>query len=332
MVWAFFACRYFIANRASTLESQAQTHHSRRMKKLFDRLRLNRPTFPPARRRCDLVVVSAISDGEWLGMEDLLDSLATYLDCDYEVVVVDDVTTDGAYERLLDGGYWVVHNPEKLHLAGIDLTLRRAFVEARRLFDAPIYLKIDPDALIIGTGLLAVLNSAFSEDSKIGLLGTYQIDWNGEPRDLSYWKERMIRRCKDLGKPYHQAIHSGYQVGDGVQGGAYALSRPCLDTIIQAGWFKGTGGYNPSRIKGQHIAEDSLITMLTYAAGYRAADIGGPGQPFGLWHPGMPMTPHELVAQNRLVTHAIKYRDPESLEARDYFRARRTALKSTRQP
>jgi hypothetical protein len=297
------------------------------MKKLIDRLRRKHPVFPRARRRCDLVVVSAISDGEWLGMEDLLDSLATYLDCDYEVVIADDVATDGGYERLLDAGCWVVRNPEKLYLAGLHLTLSRAFFEAHRLFEAPIYLKIDPDALVIGTGLMAALNAAFSADPKIGLLGTYQIDWNGEARDLSYWKQQMIRRRKDLGKPYDLAIRNGYQIGDGVQGGAYAMSSSCLDTIIRHGWLQGSDNYHPSRIKGQCVAEDSLITMLTYAAGYQAADIGGPGQPFGLWHPGMPMPPHELVAQNRLVTHAIKYRDAESLEARDYFRTRRASLK-----
>ena len=299
------------------------------MKNFLDRLRPKRPVFPHARRRCDLVVVSAISDGEWLGMEDLLDSLATYLDCDYEVVVADDVTTDGSHERLLDAGCWVVRNPEKLYLAGLDLTLRRAFFEANRLFEAPIYLKIDPDALVIGTGLMAALNAAFSTDPKIGLLGTYQIDWNGEQRDLSYWKQQMIRRRKDLGKPYDLAIRNGYQIGDGVQGGAYALSRSCLDTIIRHGWLHGSDNYHPSGIKGLHVAEDSLIAMLTYAAGYLAADIGGPGQPFGLWYPGMPMSPMELVAQNRLVTHAIKYRDEASIAHRKFFRERRVAFRQS---
>jgi hypothetical protein len=302
------------------------------MKKLFGRIPKKCPVFPHAIRRCDLVVVSAISDGEWLGMEDLLDSLATYLDCNYEVVVADDVTTDGSYQRLLDAGCWVVRNPEKLYLAGVDLTLRRAFFEAHRLFEAPIYLKIDPDALVIGTGLMAALKAAFKADPKIGLLGTYQIDWNGEPRDLSYWKQKMLQRRKDLGKPYDLAIRNGYQVGDGVQGGAYALSHSCLETIIRNGWIHGSDNYHPSCIQGFQVAEDSLIAMLTYAAGYQAADIGGPGQPFGIWDLGLPMPPMELVAQNRLVTHAIKYRDRESLEARDYFRARREALISIRQP
>jgi hypothetical protein len=252
------------------------------MNRLIERLVTARPTFPHARRRCDMVVVTAASDGEWLGVEDLLDSLATYLDCDYEVVVADDATTDGMLERLLGSGCWVVRNPQKCYLAGLDLTLRRAFLEAHRLFESPIFLKIDPDALVIGGGLLNELQTAFKQDPTIGLLGTYHVDWNGAQRDLSYWRDRMTRRRKELGNPYDMAIRNGYQIGDGVQGGAYAVSNNCLDAIIRHGWFHGKHGYSPSRIKGQQIAEDSLITMLTYAAGYKAQDIGGPGQPFGL--------------------------------------------------
>jgi hypothetical protein len=285
------------------------------------------PDIPAAQRRCDLTIVFAASDGEWLGIEELLDSCSTYLACDYQVVVADDATEDGTYDRLLKAGCWVVRNPERQYLWGLDLTLRRAFHEAHRLFESPIYLKIDPDALIIGPGLEDALSRAFSANPELGLLGTFHTDWNGEQRDLSYWRERMLGVSENLGKPYQLAIQNGYQVGDGVQGGAYALSRACLDSISKRGWFLGTDGYCPSGVRGRHVAEDSLITMLTYAAGYKAGDIGGPGQSFAIWDVGLPMAPEELVRQNRIVTHAIKYRDENSLAARDYFRARRATFR-----
>jgi hypothetical protein len=79
-------------------------------------------------------------------------------------------------------------------------------------------------------------------------------------------------------------------------------------------------------VKGQHVAEDSSTAMLTYAAGFKAQDIG-PDQPFGIWEVGLPMPPQELVKQSRLVTHANKYKDAASLEARDFFRARRDAYR-----
>ena len=297
------------------------------MNRLLKRFRPARPDFPLARRRCDLVVVSAASDGEWTGLEDLLDSLATYLDCNYEVVIADDVTTDGTCERLLDAGCWVVRNPQKLYHAGNDLTLRRAFLEAHRLFESPIFLKIDPDALVIGPGLLSALRTAFGADLKTGLLGSYRLDPNGELRDMSFWRDRMVQRRKDLGEPYDMAIRNGYQVGDGVQGGAYALSHNCLDAIISHGWFHGENGYQPSPVKGQHVSEDHLIVMLAAAAGFSTQDFGGPGQSFGISYRGLPMPPEELVKQNRLVTHCIKYKDETSLEQRNYFRVRREAFR-----
>ena len=278
-----------------------------------------------ARRLCDLVVIFAVSEEEWLGVTDLLDSLTTYLDCNYEVVAVDDATTDGSYERLLHAGVWTVRNPEKLLLWGLDLTLRRGIYQALRLFDSPIFLKIDPDALIIGPGLYESMRNKFAEDERIGLIGTYHIDWNGELRDLSYWRDRMFRVKKELGEPFRLAIRNGYEIGDGVQGGAYAISRSCLEEINNRGWLQNTKRYKPLMVRGRQVGEDSLITMLTYAAGYRVAEFGGPGQPFGLWDVGLPMPPEELVAQGRLVTHAMKYSDPVSLEARSFFRARREA-------
>ena len=282
--------------------------------------RNRRPSFPPARRRTQLVVISAISDGELSGAEELLDSLSTYLDCSYEVIFADDATTDGAHERLLDLGCWVVRNPTKLHLSGLNLSLRRAIFEGYRLFDAPIFLKIDPDALIIGHGLMDFVSRRFDSSPTAGLLGTFKLDWNGETRDLSYWREVMLRRKKDFNEVFDLAVRNGYEPGDGVQGGAYFFSRGCLSQIIRAGWLEGRGGYQPSINRFESIAEDSLFTMLVYASGYVAEDIGGPGQPFGLWDKGLPMPPEELIRQGRLVTHALKYRDEASLNARRYFR------------
>ncbi len=276
--------------------------------------------FPRARRRTDLVVVSAVSDGEWPGVEDLLDSLRTYIDCRYEVVFADDATSDGTHEQLLDSGCWVVRNPTKLRLAGLNLSLRRAMLEGYRLFDAPLFLKIDPDALIIGPDIMSAVRSRFDASPATGLLGTYKIDWNGAARDLSYWRDQMLRRSADFRDVLELARRAGYEPGDGVQGGAYFFTRKCLSHIISAGWLEGRGGYQPSIEHAHRISEDTLFTMLVYASGHIAEDIGGPGQPFGLWDKGLPMPPQELVRQGRLVTHAIKYLDESSVAARAYFR------------
>ncbi len=278
---------------------------------------------PPARRRCDLVVVVAVSDGEWTGVEDLFESLETYVTCDYEIVCVDDATSDGTYEKLLASGVWAVRNPEKLYLWGNDLTVRRGFYHAVNLFESPIYLKIDPDALIIGHGLYEAMAAKFEESGGTGLIGTFRLDWNGEPRNFEYWRNHMYRVKEELGEPFSMAVRNGYVVGEGIQGGAYAMSRSNLEAINSNGWLQQSRGYDPPRVKGRRVAEDHLISMLTFASGFGIAEFGGPGQPFGLWDVGLPMLPGELVEQGRLVTHAIKYSDPVSLDCRAFFKNKR---------
>ena len=282
------------------------------------------PPMPRARRRCDLVLLFAVSNGEWLGVEDLLDSFETYLDCDYQVVAMDDATSDGTYEKLVEKNIWAARNPEKLGLYGLDVTIRRAFHNAWTLFDAPVYVKIDPDAMLIGPGLATVLSQAFAPDPNAGIAGTYKIDWNGEPRDLSFWKQRFKESGQaSFGEPLRMALKNGYELGDGVQGGCYAIRGECVARMAELGFLDKWD--HPNHVKGLQVAEDSIMTMLTYAAGFTGIDIGGPGQSFGIWDVGLPMPPEELVRQNRIVTHAMKYTDEASLAARDYFRERRQA-------
>lgn len=280
---------------------------------------------PLARRRCDIVFVFAVSDGEWLGVDDLLGSIETYVDCDYQLVAIDDATKDGTYEKLLKRGVWTARNPVKMGLWGLDVTIRRAFHNAWRLFDAPVFVKIDPDALVIGHGLECAIAETFSSDPKAGIAGTYRFDWDGSERDLSYWHDRMQRVGREFGTPLRMAIENGYRLGDGVQGGCYAIRLECVARMAELGFLdKWT---HTNLVRGRQVAEDSIMTMLTYAAGFTGVDIGGPGQAFGLWDQGLPMTPEELVKQKRVVTHAIKYQDEASLAARAYFAERRSTYK-----
>lgn len=286
--------------------------------------------FPTAARKCDLTIIFAAANGEWRGVRDLIDSLKTYLDCDYEIIAVDDMTDDGTHAGLLESGCWVVRNPQREYLWGLDRTLRRGFNEALRLFDSPIYLKIDPDALLIKNGLEHALKAAFNANQHVGLLGAYHFGHDGGQRDLSYWRERMLRQEHSLGLPFKLARQNGYSPGDGVQGGVYALSRNCLARIVRSGWLAGKGGYNPPRLRPARIAEDSLIAMLTFAAGFKVGEFGGPGQPFATKDKGLPKSPEELLNAECMVVHSVKYEDEASVHARALFRTARENFKAAR--
>jgi hypothetical protein len=291
------------------------------------------PVFPKARRKCDIVIVLAASNGERPLVEDLLDSFRVHFNCDYEVVVADDCTSDGTYDALLASRCWVVRNPSKLGLSGVDLTLRRAFLEAFLLFAAPAYLKIDPDALVIGPGLPEFLVHSFASNPEAGLIGSYRLDPHGRPRDLSYWRERMIQRQADFLPVYRAAVANGYHPGEGVQGGAYAISHQCLGEIIRRKWLHGGGGYRPSPHEPTCVAEDSLIAMLTYTAGYTVLDVGGLNSPFAVQHKKLTFSLQELLLQNRLVVHPLKLGDSDAARMRQAFsQIRRDRSRANAQP
>lgn len=264
-----------------------------------------------------MVIVAAASDGEWQGFEDLFDSLETYLDCDYEVVIQDDASLDGLYHKLLKWGAWVSKNPYKMGYKGNDLTIRRAFYNAFTTIKSPLYLKMDPDSLLIGPGLDDALNKAFSGDHRIGILGNYLYDSLGEKRDFSFWQARMKQLQKELGIPLKKALDNGYAMGSGVMGGCYCLSHACVEAICRNRWLDDWQ-YTSYR-EDNALAEDHLMVMLAYAAGFNATDFGGADQPMAIKWQGLPMSPDQLVMQNKLVVHSIKYDGDEALAQRRFF-------------
>lgn len=300
----------------TTIKKLLSAHERRKEHRRLDSMFLtDRP-----RRRVEVVVLICVAEGEWLGVEDLLQSCELYLDADFDVVLVDDYTQDGTYEKLQDTGHWVLRNPEKRGLEGLDWTFRRGLKQVLEMYDTPLVLKIDPDALILGRGLIHAIRSAIAERPRAGIGGTYKFDWNGERRDFEFWAQRMTRMRSRLEPALSLAEANGYELGSGVQGGAFFLTRNCLEKLDEMGLLSG---FHPPYERRNRIAQDHLTTMLAYAAGFEAIDLGGPDQAFGLWDKGLPMPPEQLMAQGRLITHAMKYKDAESLAARSYFRALR---------
>ncbi|MDA9981318.1 hypothetical protein N9H39_00965 [Gammaproteobacteria bacterium] len=163
-----------------------------------------KPSYPPVtkpRKKCDLVFFIAFSDGELVGIEDLLESFECYLDCSYEVVLANDCTTDGTAEKLTDAGHWFLYNPKKMGWEGNSFTIRRAAKCASELLDAPFYIKLDPDALMIQSGLLSQLTTFSRENPKAGLFGNYLFTPTGESRDFSHWENRMLQYQDNYNAP-----------------------------------------------------------------------------------------------------------------------------------
>jgi hypothetical protein len=284
----------------------------------------------PTSRRLAVVIPAGPADDT----PDTLASVLHYLEDPAIVVVVDDTggkRPDIAALRALGppvvvlpaprtrsgkhGGLWV-----KL-AAGIRYAVEHAE------FDA--LLRLDADALLIGRGIEKVAAERFAEDPEVGMLGSYRIGPDGHERDFSP-AARILRTESGLRGRRHPRLRRllrllltdadplGYAPGEHALGGAYLLRGETVRALHERGLldlpalaFSGAG-------------EDHLFGLLTYVAGYRIGDFGGPHDPMALRWKGLPCSPQRLLSEGRLVTHSVRYWDVlGECEIRGFFAAAR---------
>ena len=197
--------------------------------------------------------------------------------------------------------------------------------------DADLVLRLDTDCLVIAP-FAEKLAGVFADES-IGLLGSYDVDCNGEPRDFGSWvptvqrkaRVRQSRRIAVVGRSarirryIREARTAGYVWGEHALGCALALPRRVVDAIHGDGVLD-----DPTLFVRSGIGDDPLLALLVRRAGYRLAGHVGEGETFGVtWH-GLPDSPDGLAARGYSIIHSVK-NDPDLTEAeiRRHFRALR---------
>jgi hypothetical protein len=264
-------------------------------------------------------------------------SLATWEPDVRWLVLVDDGADDGTFDRDVPPGLEVVVLPHPLRdrmvafsdriaaavVAGLDWIVRNT--------DADLVLRLDTDALIIAP-FREKLDGALADES-IGLIGSYDVDCNGEPRDFSSWVPTMQRRARliqprriavvgrfaRIRRYISEARAAGYVWGEHALGCSFAVPRRILDAIHADGVLDDPGFYVRSG-----IGDDPLVALFVRRAGYRLAGHVGEGETFGvLWH-GLPDTPEGLSFRGYSIIHSVK-NDPHfsEPEIRRHFRALR---------
>jgi hypothetical protein len=251
--------------------------------------------------------------------DDVLDTLASvvhYSDVSRAIVVVDDGSQLCRGPGLLkdlpadvaiikapagavggQGGLWV-----KLS-AGYRWILER--------YEPQLILRLDADAVLLGSGLEAAAEKVFSDEPGVGLLGSYRIGPDGKPRDFAP-VARQLRgeiglrgtrhpRCRSILRMFFRlALVHGYVPGESVLGGAYIHSLEAARCLYNKGWL------DQPQLAGSKLGEDHIMTMITKAAGYDVGDFGNPEGPMALRWRGLPADPHELLATGKLVTHSVR--------------------------
>ena len=208
---------------------------------------------------------------------------------------------------------------------------------------APFVVRLDTDALVIGP-FVGSVSAAFQRMPNVGMLGSYTRTCQrarrapaNHPiakiqekllRPFAIWKTRSPRRSlqisaigrwRKINQALSMAVAQGYQLGDFVHGGAYAVRSSAIESAMRLGLLD-----DPLAWVNTQMSEDVVVSILISAAGYRLADLVDDGHPFAVQAVGLPDDPQKLIDRGFAIIHSLKgdTRLCES-EIREFFAAKR---------
>ncbi len=271
-------------------------------------------TNDPTKRQVSIAVI--IPAGPHDDVADTMASVIHYTVPSRIVVVIDDTGTAAGHTGMA-GGPWpdtvVLPAPSSAPggQGGLWVKLATGYRWLLDRYEPRIILRLDADALVIGSGLESAAEYAFSRDPRVGMLGSYRIGPDGGQRDTS-WASRQLRIETGLRGLFHPkrratlrhcrqaARRHGYADGESALGGAYIHRYEAATSIDERGWF------SQPWLASSKLGEDHIMAMLTVAAGYQIGDFGGPGDPLALRWRGLPAHPADLLNAGKLITHSVR--------------------------
>jgi hypothetical protein len=242
---------------------------------------------------------------------DTLDSVNHYCKESHAVILVDDHTSDGTYAALLSKkqpNWFILRNSKPMGREGLVVGLAEAYRFVLQQLSCPLILRLDQDALVIKAGVIsdALTYSRLHRD--VGLFGVYECDYN-RPRTYETHRERIDRETcwyrKILGQQpswsrlLKLAEDLGYRRGDNVFGGAYFLTRECLERMQKLGALDV-----PYHWKSR-LMEDVYFSMAAVASGMKLGHFAAPDGPLCLDWRGLPHPAAQLAQSHFKIIHSV---------------------------
>lgn len=286
--------------------------------------------------RFDVVVVVPVGpDSSVPFIEDTIASYHHYTQSSYQVVFADDSqqgigkelkakfpTADVITTGKAMGGW-----------AGLYITLSLAFRHAVEHYHFKAVLKLDTDALIIGEAPEKEAIALFEKEANAGIAGQYPTDYWGKPWNLNWPKQRIINGTQtwkffrrpianwQLIKLYKKALHNGYITGESVFGGAYFMSEVFLICLYNNGLLPNL------TFRSLNLGEDHLFSLLAKAFGFALKSLSGKNQPFGCAWKSLPVSPEQLIADNKKIIHSVRYwNEKKESDIREFFNEKRKSF------
>lgn len=242
---------------------------------------------------------------------DTLDSVQHYCGESHSVVMVDDCTSDGTYEALVSTkrpNWFILRNSQALGRERLVHSLAKAFRFVLQQFSCPLILRLDQDALLIKGGVISDALAYADAHREVGLFGVYDRDYN-RPRSYEVHRKlinretRWYRKMLGLAPSWNGLLRSaelrGYHRGDNVFGGAYFLTRTCLEEMDRLAVLDVPYQWN------SRLMEDVYYSMATVACGFKLGHFAAPDGPLCLEWGGLPRPAAQLAQSHFKVVHSV---------------------------
>jgi hypothetical protein len=269
---------------------------------------------------------------------DTIDSIRSYTTANRAVIIIDDSGkgTGNALQEV-NPTLEVLVTPRRYGLfGGLYISLARAFSYILERYTFAALLRLDSDALIIGSHPENDAIAAFKANTRLGLLGQYPCDYYGVPWDTS-WQGTELRKQSHnplsllrhpkrgftLRRLAARAQNHGYEFGDFVFGGAYFFSQTCLQRLREHGLLPNV------RLWSTYVQEDHLFGLLVKSAGFDLGDLATGDLPFACAWRELPAAPDELLQRRKKIVHSTRrWGTLDEVKIRTIFRSARngTAL------
>lgn len=264
---------------------------------------------------------------------DTLESVAFYCTEPHLVVIVDDHTQDGTYEALVSRkreNWRILRNSRPMGCTRLVHSLCAAFRLILAETNCNLILRLDQDALIVKSGVLSDASSYMRANPSKGIFGVYDRDYD-RPRSFESHRSLIRRETSPLRKlvglqPWWAPLFSlaqqrGYRSGDNVFGGAYFITRPCLEGLQALHALDVPWNWH------SNLMEDVYFSMGAVAAGFTLGHFAAPSGPLCMEWRGLPYPARNLADSPYKVVHSVdkgKNTDREAndgMTAREFFQA-----------
>ena len=288
----------------------------------------------PPKETVAAVIFMPFTDGELSMLLDTLASVDRFVSEPHRVIAVDDCSEGRLDEdlRRLRPDVTVLRNQRKHGgRSGLYVTMANACKYALDHFDFRVFMKMDTDALMVGRGLIPQAIQYLDAHPDVGILGSYRVRADGQPRrwlkwKLAFWYEShpfraLLGRTRLWHGPIRKARPMAYDAGENVLGGAYFLRAECLGAMRRDGLLE----YEFDAIlRESRIGDEIIFSLMCKAAGYDIHDFGAPEHSMALALTSLPLPKEEILRLKKTVIHSVKRGlDGESQEElRTYFRGR----------